>query len=206
MLARIPSLPVINKLMRSLCLAAVFWAGLLGATLPTCAAEDSLTITTNHFMVTGSTEAEIRKSINRGRPGGPNSSTDALTTWKVNWRTRVSTVNGQCQMDALTVETTISVTLPSWHPPTNAPPQVVKRWLAYYTALQKHEMNHAESGKLAAKDLRRRVLEVPPQADCGILQRRIQAVADEVIAEYKQRDVDYDHATAHGLKDGARLP
>lgn len=157
-------------------------------------------------MVSGSTLAEIRASINRARPGGLQATNDALTTWKIDWRTRVSTVNGQCQLDSLTMSTIISVTLPSWRPPTNTSPEVVKRWLGYYAALQKHELNHAESGKLAAKELRRRVLEVPPQADCRVLQQQIQAVADEVIAEYKRRDADYDRETGHGLKEGARLP
>jgi len=130
----------------------------------------------------------------------------ALTTWKINWRTRVSTVNGQCQLDSLTVDTAISITLPNWRPPTNAPPGLTKRWSDYYLALLKHELNHAEPGRLAAGELRRRVLEVPPQADCGLLQRRIQEVADQVIAEYKQRDADYDREMAHGLKERARLP
>jgi predicted secreted Zn-dependent protease len=165
-----------------------------------------LTITTNHFMVAGTSPSEIRKSINRARPGGVSSVTDALTTWKINWRTRVTSVDGQCQLDSLTVDTAISITLPNWRPPTNAPPELIKRWSAYYLALLKHELNHAESGRLAARELRRRVLEVPPQADCGTLQRRIQGVADGVIAEYKQRDADYDRETAHGLKEGARLP
>jgi len=187
-------------------MAALFWAGFVAVTVPATAAPDSLTITTNHYVVTGSTLTEVRESINRARPGGLKSSTDALTTWKINWRSRVSTVNGQCQLDQLTVDTTISIVMPSWRPPTNASPQAVKKWVAYYTALQKHEMNHAESGKQAAKELRRRILEVPPEADCTVLRQRIEEIADEVIAQYEKRDTDYDRETTHGLKEGARLP
>jgi predicted secreted Zn-dependent protease len=186
--------------------AVCLCVGWLVVALPAFSAQDSLTIATNHYAVAGSTLSEIRNSINLGRPGGVRATNDALTTWKINWRTRVSTVNGQCQLDALTVETTISITLPSWRPPTNAAPQVLKRWLAYYTALQRHELNHAESGKRAARELRRRIEEIPSQADCSMLQAQIQAVADEVIAEYKRRDEDYDRETGHGAKEGARLP
>ena len=182
------------------------WLLVMAGTASLSAAEDSLTISTNHYVVTGSTPAEVRNSIDRARPGGRASGTDALTTWKINWRSRVSTVNGQCQLDSLTVETTISIVLPSWRPPTNAPPQMLKRWASYYSALQKHELNHAESGKLAAKELRRRISEVPPQTDRRSLQSQIENVAAEVIAKYKQRDADYDRETAHGLKEGARWP
>jgi len=66
----------------------------------------------------------------------------ALTTWKINWRTRVSTVNGQCQLDSLTLDTAISITLPNWRPTTNPTPELIKRWSVCYAALLKHELNH----------------------------------------------------------------
>jgi predicted secreted Zn-dependent protease len=169
-------------------------------------AQDSLTITTNHYLVTGSTLREIRQSINRTRPGGEKATADALTDWKINWQTRVSAVSGEFRVTSFTITTTIAITMPSWRAPTNAAPRVMQRWLSYYSALQKHEWAHATNGVMAAEQLRKRVGEIGPDADPNRLQQRVQAVADAVIEEFKKRDKDFDRETNHGRKDGASLP
>jgi predicted secreted Zn-dependent protease len=170
------------------------------------AAQDSLTITTNHYLVTGSTLREIRQSINRLRPGGEKATADAVTDWNIRWQTRVSSADGEFRVTSLTTTTTIAITMPSWRAPTNAAPSVMQKWVSYYSALQKHELNHAQSGMRAAEELRKRVGEIGPDADPNRLQQRVQALADAVIEEFKKRDKDFDRETNHGRKDGASLP
>ena len=82
----------------------------------------------------------------------------------------------------------------------------MKKWMSYYSALQKHEAVHATNGMRAAGELRKRVEEIGSDSDPNRLQKRVQAVADAVIGEFKQRDKDFDQKTDHGRKDGASLP
>jgi predicted secreted Zn-dependent protease len=170
------------------------------------AAQDSLTVTTNHYLVTGSTLREIRQSINRLRPGGEKAGHDALTAWKVGWNVRVGSVAGEYRVASFTTTTAIVITLPSWRAPTNAAPAVLGKWMTYYSALQKHESTHATNGMLAAEALRQRVGEIGPDSDHKRLQQRVQVVADTTIDEYKKRDKNFDRETDHGRKDGASLP
>lgn len=179
-------------------------AGWIGSATCT-AALDALTITTNHYLVTGSTLREIRQSINQMRPGGAKARTDALTTWNIKWQTQVSPVGGEYRLTSFSTTTTIIITMPSWKAPTNAAPQVMKKWLSYYSALQKHEVNHSKTGTQAAEALRKRIGEVGSDPDRTRLQQRIQQLADAVIAEFRKRDADYDRETDHGRKDGANL-
>jgi predicted secreted Zn-dependent protease len=170
------------------------------------AAQDSLTVTTNHYLVAGSTLREIRQSINRVRPGGEKAGHDALTAWKVGWNVRFGSVAGEYRVTSFTTTTTIVITMPSWRAPTNAAPAVLGKWMSYYSALQKHESTHATNGMLAAEALRQRVRELGPDSDHKRLQQRVQVVADTTIEEFKKRDKDFDRETNHGRKDGASLP
>ena len=170
------------------------------------AAQDSLTVATNHYLVSGSTLREIRQSIDRLRPGGKTNGHDALTAWKIGWNVQVSPVAGQYRVTSFTTTTSVTMTMPSWRAPTNAAPSVMQRWMPYYSALQKHEAAHATNGMMAAVELRKRVAEIGADSSHIQLQQRVQAVADAVIAEFKQRDKDFDQKTDHGRKDGASLP
>lgn len=170
------------------------------------AAQDSVTVTTNHYLVTGSSLREIRRSIDRLRPGGKNGGHDALTLWKLGWNARVGSVAGEFQVTSFTTSTAIAITMPSWRAPTNPAPSMVQAWVSYYSALQKHEWAHATNGMMAAEELRKRVGEIGPDSDPARLQKRVQVVADAVIEEYTMRDKDFDRVTDHGRKEGATLP
>jgi len=43
-------------------------------------------------------------------------------------------------------------------------------------------------------------------ADCGGFDEQARAVANAVVAEYVERDREYDRRTGHGLMQGARFP
>lgn len=169
-------------------------------------AADSVTTATNYFPVTGSTMRELRRSINQARPGGAKAGTDALTTWQLKWNSRVASANGQCRLVGFEIKTTVVITMPSWRAPTNAPPELVQRWVSYYTALQHHEQYHAQSATLATEAVRKKIGTIGPEANCAVLQTNIKTMVDAVIAQFRQRDADYDRETDHGRKEGARLP
>ena len=169
-------------------------------------AQDALTITTNHYLVSGTSLRELRRSIDHARPGGARDGSDGLTAWQIKWRTRINSANGECRLTSFEITTTVGISLPSWRAPTNAPPDLMKRWLAYYSALQRHEQYHSQSAQLAAKALRERVQALGVQLDCKTLEQRIKHTAEAVITEFRKRDEDYDRKTDHGRKEGASLP
>jgi len=166
---------------------------------------DSLTIVTNFYSVTGSTSREIRRSIEEVRPSGFKPGTDALTAWQIQWRSSMMMANGQCRLTGIEVQTTVVITMPSWRPPTNAPPELVQRWVKYYQALMRHEQNHARSALLAAEAMRKQLPGLGPEASSAVLQSKIKTAADAIIAQHRKRDADYDQETDHGRKDGAAL-
>ena len=44
------------------------------------------------------------------------------------------------------------------------------------------------------------------RADCPTLQRELNAMADAIVAKYRQEEREMDRTTRHGAIDGARFP
>ena len=169
-------------------------------------AQNTLQWTTNHYHVTGTTLRAIRQSIDHARPGGRSARTDGSAVWKVTWRYRVQGGDQECRLASFTTHTTITMTLPAWNAPSQADEDVKKRWSKYYTALLRHEVGHAKLAQAAAEEIRKRVTQLGTAANCPSLKRAVQAAAEEVLGDYRERDLDYDRRTRHGVKDGAHFP
>lgn len=161
---------------------------------------------TNHYPVTGATLPEIRQSIRLSRPWKDRREVDGFTDWRVNWQfNMISTAEG-CQWSTFTTQTRITMTLPRWTPPTNAPAAVVHIWTNYYAALLRHEVGHGQMASAAADELQRRVKSSGGAGDCESLKRILNGLGETVVAEFRQKDREYDERTRHGATDGATLP
>ena len=185
----------------------VWLVALLGLFFPVAAeAQNPVRWTTNYYPVTGSTLPEIRQSIRQNRPWKEKVDLDAMTEWRVTWQFGVRPTAGGCRCSSFGTQTTITITLPRWIAPTNAPDTVKQVWQKYAAALGHHEAGHAAIALAAAADIRKRVREAGEGSDCAGLKKRINDLGRQVIEEHRKRDKDYDEQTQHGATEGASLP
>ena len=169
-------------------------------------AQNALRWTTNYYAVTGATLVAIRQSLRQSRPWKARSTLDGLTEWRIDWRFNVTPSDRGCRCSSFTTQTTITTTLPLWRAPTNVADGVKAAWDRYAAALGQHEASHAGYALLAVAELHKRVKRIEQDQDCIIMKKRINDAGQEVVAEYRRLDRDYDQRTRHGATEGAVLP
>ena len=168
-------------------------------------AQTSVEWTTNYYNVSGTTVAEIHQSLRQNRPWRDNSGHHALTSWRVTWNFYVGNSDRGCRMTSFSTRSTINITLPRWIAPTNAPQEVLQAWQRYITALGQHEAGHAQFALAAAAEMHKRVKEIPEGGDCNGLRANINGLGQGILADYKNREKEYDRRTNHGITQGATL-
>lgn len=152
-----------------------------------------------YYEIAGSTESEMREQLNLFRPKGHNDTTDydALTDWSFEWGWpgRGTT---DCDLGKSTVTFQISVTLPHWTPPADAPPALRDKWEKYLQALISHEKSHVDNivAHYSA------VVSAIKNADCYTAAKK----GEEVLEEIRREEEFYDAITKHGTQRGAVFP
>ena len=165
-------------------------------------AQRTVAWTTNFYSVTGTNFRDIRQSIASARPWRDDF--DGDTRWEVTWRfTTVQFANG-CTCSSFETSVKITTTLPRWTPPADVLPEVKEQWTRYFTNLAQHELGHARFGLAAAAEIERRIAGIGAQSDCAQLKQVINERANQAIAEFRRREVEYDKNTNHGRRWGNR--
>ena len=72
-------------------------------------------------------------------------------------------------------------------------------------ALLRHEDRHKEHGLRAGKEIEAALLAAKPGSNCQDMQNAANAIAEQIVAKYQERDEDYDRQTRHGQSEGASL-
>lgn len=192
---------------RHAALLLLAWLAAWGVIQPeTAHSQTAARWTTNYYSVTGATLPEIRRSIRQSRPWKERQDVDGFTEWQVHWQFSVVSTSEGCRCSTFNTQTRIAISLPLWTPPTNAPITVIQIWTNYFTALLRHEVGHGQMAVMAATELQRRVKQQGGGSDCESLKRTLNQLGDAVVAEYRQRDKEYDEKTRHGATQGAVLP
>jgi len=169
-------------------------------------AQDTVQIRTNYYAISGNTARELRRSINLARPSSESIPRDAMTTWRIEWKSSVDRANGECRLNTFTTSTTIVLTMPSWAATTNASPDLVKAWKEYFAALMKHEWGHAQLTLPVAAEIKKRAKEVAPRSDCDEYKRLITEQSRGLLRELDHQQKEYDRVTRHGVTQGAVWP
>jgi predicted secreted Zn-dependent protease len=167
-------------------------------------AQNSIWRTTNYYNVTGASIREIYQSFAQARPWKNKSGMDGQTEWHVEWRFNVAPAANGCRCTFFTTETRITMTLPRWTAPANAPAEVKTNWQRYITALGQHEAGHAQIALDAAAQMERQNRSAEG-GDCESLRRTITSQSNATLEEYRRREKEYDERTRHGAAQGATL-
>ena len=179
---------------------------LLLLAIPAALIAQTIQCRTNYYKVTGSTEREIRDSMNRVRRAAGTGEHDAFTRWKVDCTfTTRATPTGH-RLNTFNSRTTILVTLPRWPAPGNADASLRNEWDRFVKALGDHEAGHVQCARAAASEVHRRVKDIGETSDNEALSAQINATVAAVISEYREHEKAFDQRTQHGAAQGATFP
>jgi len=159
---------------------------------------------TNYYTVTGESFREIHESIRRNRPWKQDF--DGYTTWQVKWSFNIVSSPDGCRCTESTTSVAITTTLPRWVPSTNATPGLKERWRTYYLGLAEHEHGHAAIAIAAAAEVQRELSAVTEDTTCSGLRQRVNAAAEAVVSQHRDREKTYDQNTAHGMRPARQGP
>jgi predicted secreted Zn-dependent protease len=160
-----------------------------------------------HYPIYGANEDELRREMNaKGPTGGGASRYDGYTRWNISWRYQYQSRGGECRLTDIVTDVKVTMTLPDWRNEGAAPERLRSRWRQYLAALTVHEMGHRRHGMDAAREIDHSLGAMPPQADCSALGKAANALGDQIIKKYNERDLEYDRSTGHGRSQNARFP
>ena len=153
-----------------------------------------------YYEITGSTESELRKSMNQVRPKDPydrNQPVDAYTEWFISWNWS-GYGKENCDLSTAKVSYAIKVTVPRWIPTSDASPELIAKWETYIQNLTLHEKGHVDNivnNYLTVKT-----------AIQGATCSTAEAAAQKALDELRRFDSTYDRETKHGATQGAIFP
>ena len=181
---------------------------LLLAGPPGAIAEPAVNIQTRYYPVTGRTDVQIRRSLDRGTPVRQNGRPfDAYTRWDIDWQFQWAfDGDGSCRVMSVSTVVRILQTLPRLENAGALPPDLAGRWDRYMRALAVHEEGHVALGIDAARDIEQQLMQMGDRSSCHQLESEANSLAREIIARYALEEDRYDADTNYGERDGARFP
>jgi predicted secreted Zn-dependent protease len=168
---------------------------------PLAAAASTERVATTTYRVYGTTEAEIRTSLDARRPGDY----DARTQWFVDWSYTSAVRNSRCVVATSKVHTRINFTYPNWVAPTAATEEVRTAWTRYMSRLRVHEAGHATNGRITARRIAA-TLRATTATNCTALDRALNSAITRHFSAGNALDSAYDRRTRHGATQGAIFP
>jgi predicted secreted Zn-dependent protease len=100
----------------------------------------------------------------------------------------------------------ITFVFPQWDISTNATPGLVDKWNKYIVALELHEKGHKEIAIEAGYEIGEVLNALTSYPSCDELERAADIAAEEILEQYRQREVVYDQETEHGATQGVGFP
>jgi len=158
-------------------------------------------IKTNHYFISGSTYKEFIDSIVSNRPWKTNLNFLAYTKWRVEWDARVEYMDGVYKPGRIKVSVKSDITMPAYKPPTNGvSSEFLRQWAVFYKNLLNHEIGHVNIAKKAGEDVYSTIAKLPPMESRRELLQLIDETAKKVVDKYRDKEIEYDRKTQHGLK------
>lgn len=143
----------------------------------------------NYYAISGRSHAELVGSVRRHGPGGfayGLGIIDFYPSFDTGWR------GGKCRIVAAETGLTVSLRLPEWRGPADAPGRVVRTARRFVNAVRGHEMRHVDIARRYQRAMTTRLLKLPAAANCW----RLAADARRLIERLKA-----DHRAAQRLFD-----
>lgn len=177
---------------------------LLAVLCATSAWADSCPVTPTYrfYVVAGSTEQELKKSLlEKGPRDEAGAARFAYTDWKVAWKWK-RLDDGSVDPESVELTCVANVLLPQLDPSTTLSPTLRVAWEGFLERTRKHELNHVSHVEQRAPQIHKR-LRAAAEKSGSVSGKRAAAIVSEVVAEIKAMDRRYDAQTDHGRTEGA---
>lgn len=158
----------------------------------------------HYYAVNGDSPASIWADMRAKAPAGQDGNRyNATTAWKVRWHFPFERNTEGCTTGDVTVDLTVTYTLPRWErSSSNASATVANQWDRYIQALELHEDGHADFGRRAARRIQSTLQSIPAQASCDALQKTANAEGQRILVDMRPEEREYDRRTQHGATQG----
>ena len=157
------------------------------------------------YPVRGETEREILASLRANGPSTNGQSFFGLTASESSYHLQPRMQRATCVAEDARVELAVTITLPSWDAPDDAPYKLKRDWARFETALKRHEDGHRDIAVQGAEAIRD-ALRGFRRASCREVQFEARQRADRIALETEEAHNRYDEQTDHGRTQGAQWP
>ena len=154
-------------------------------------------MTNVYFDVRGVTYAELMREIGTL---GPHGGRWGMAGTRIQYKLQARQDPQGCAVADVSVSADSRVWLPRWTNRHEAPRDVQERWDGAYRSVELHERGHVQISLESARELERRIRQIPPAASCEALKAQAQRTWEEVYRRERERQVRYDRETEHGIK------
>jgi predicted secreted Zn-dependent protease len=162
-------------------------------------------ISEEFYDIRGSTAEDLYREMQRLGPEQDGRRFHGHTAWTINWRYTSQPSGSACRATRVEVTAEITLTLPRWHAPPDAPAELRRQWDAYLAALRVHEEGHRDLAVAAARRVHSR-LSGFRTSDCRDFNRDANAEGRRILDRLRADDRRYDEETGHGRTQGAVWP
>ena len=125
--------------------------------------------------------------------------TDRNIEWHLHWQ---DTARGTCRITDVHVSLQAHIVLPQL---SGIDPDRQGEFTRFLMALRIHEFGHYRLERQAAAQIDAALAALPDMANCREIEQAANSTARRILAEFAQKNVDYDTATDHGKTQGAVL-
>lgn len=151
------------------------------------------------YVVTGNTVAELARAMRElGMESGGRrwaGTARTRTTWRFTYETQVA----RCAFKDVTVNVVAQVDMPRWDRDSTADARVVAWWDATVKRLFDHEVGHIRIALDGARSVRE-ATRLLTGGTCNELGSRASFIGQELMAQSREAQADYDVRTNHGTR------
>lgn len=124
----------------------------------------------------------------------------ATTDWQVQWRFWWQNANEGCVIKRVRTEVSVQIQLPQLVAGTAAQQT---EFADYLDALTLHEAGHQQLALDAAEAIDLALQQFPVAGSCAALETDANALGQQLLQRFREREYDYDRRTNHGQTQGA---
>ena len=162
-------------------------------------------IDVNTYEVRGTTEQEVLASMRASGPKSNGADFFGLTETQFAYRYWKNETDDGCTLDQIRVDLGVTITLPRWDAPRDAPYELRRDWTRFESALRRHEDGHREIAEWGGREIYH-VLANLRTPTCAAMDAAARRAAQRLREVSEQRQRRFDQQNGHGRTQGAYWP
>ncbi len=166
------------------------------------AAAASISKTYAYFSITGQTAEQLEKSLERrgprvnGSKAGHPGATELSFAGSVKYRED----GGRCRIGSVSYGIKAKVMLPKLGTRIRGNPDLALYWSTLTRDIKRHEESHVLIAKSYAREVEDTVKALRPMVNCKLLEKKVNATVDRVLAEHDAAQARFDRIEASSFE------